>query len=190
MAKWFLTILALLMAVTAAFVVLAVTDVIEPGAWVQAWAERSPQLRPYLQTYRRGQEAGAWIDEQEQRLAVAEQELSQREQELAAAWNTLSQQSVALDARESNITDQLNELEEQRNQLAALQGEEANTMLLADMYSDMRPGDAAAIFERMDEATALAILRVMNPRQSAPIMADMDRDLAARLSQRLKDASP
>ncbi len=190
MTKWILAILALVFAITTAFVILTITGVVQPQPWIESFVEGQPRLRPYLETYRRGLEVEAWLAEQEQLLELEHQDVAQQQDEFNEARQQLAQWEMDLDAREKTLDEAFAQLERQQAELRNAQAEEVNTLLLADMYSEMRPADAAEIFERMDEATALDILRAMDPRRSSPLVAAMNRELAARLSRQLKEVNP
>lgn len=62
---------------------------------------------------------------------------------------------------------------------------------LARLYENMKPEEAVAILNKLDDATVIAILNKMEEGQVAKIMAQFDADRAARISQAmLKGKTP
>ncbi len=187
MLKWVLAVLALFAALAAALVVFTITDVIHPQTWVLSYAEDHPRWSAYLRTYERGQDVEAAMEAKEQKLAAAWDDLETVREELDQQQRELDHRSAALDSREQELENRRQEIEHLRAEVKGLQAEEENISRLADMYSEMRPTEAAAIFERLDLDVALNILRAMNARSSSAIMAELDPDLAAQLSRQLTE---
>jgi flagellar motility protein MotE (MotC chaperone) len=57
------------------------------------------------------------------------------------------------------------------------------------IYQSMSPEDAAAILDRLDDATAMSIFAGMRERQIAAILALMDHDRAVALTRALAGSS-
>lgn len=102
----------------------------------------------------------------------------------------LKQEQIALKAWEK-------ELETQTAELQALQGtlesrwqeiqaaSDEDIKHLAQMYSVMKPDQAATIFNQMDPAFAAGFLRLMNSEQAGLILANMDSKKAYVVSVKL-----
>jgi flagellar motility protein MotE (MotC chaperone) len=56
------------------------------------------------------------------------------------------------------------------------------------LYENMRPGDAATIFNGLDMHVLLEVVRRMNQRKAAPILAAMDPAKARALTAELARA--
>lgn len=72
---------------------------------------------------------------------------------------------------------------------ATVRGDVANGgPALAKIYQGMRPEDAAPIIDRLDDATARAILAGMRERQVGAILAAMSRERAVVLTKLLAES--
>lgn len=113
----------------------------------------------------------------------------------------LSQRRAALDARENDIVmrERLLEAAERRvderiAELSAIQArieglllqrdeeEEAQLQSLVTVYENMRPKDAAAIFERLDQQILVDVASRMREARIAPILAEMQPESAQELT--------
>jgi len=115
----------------------------------------------------------ARLAERRAELDARAAELDLREQLLAAAETRMDERLAELQAIEARIN-------------AAAEAEEAartaELASLVSMYETMRPSDAAAIFDRLDQAVLLRIVTQMNPRKMAPILAAMSPQLAGQIT--------
>ena len=64
-------------------------------------------------------------------------------------------------------------------------GADSDLSLLAGLYSNMKPAQAAAILDKLDVPKAAAILRRLDSRMAGPVLAAMDPGLAAGVTQEL-----
>jgi flagellar motility protein MotE (MotC chaperone) len=62
---------------------------------------------------------------------------------------------------------------------------EENITSLARVYSSMKPAQAAAILDRVDESIAIQILSRMRSRNSAKILGKMNTSVARNISERI-----
>ena len=97
-----------------------------------------------------------------------------------------------LDAAESRIDAKIEDL---RRLQATIEGlikthdDQQSTKMqsLVKIYQNMKPKDAARIFEALDMTTLLSVAELMNERKLAPIMAKMDpnkaKDMTVQLSR-------
>ncbi|PHR82656.1 hypothetical protein [Henriciella sp.] len=109
---------------------------------------------------------------------------------LASDQTTLQTRSAELQQREIDLRAREAELRRQTEELAALQSAvetrwdemtvnaEADIEHLTDMYSAMKPDQAAMIFNQMDPGFAAGFLRLMNSDQAGLILAGMQSDKA------------
>lgn len=117
--------------------------------------------------------------------------------QLASDQARLEAESDNLIARELELQAWEAELDQTRDDLAALQatletrwqdmqafaGEDLNH--LAQMYGAMKPDQAATIFDQMDPGFAAGFLRLLNSEQAGLIMANMESQQAYIVSVRL-----
>lgn len=115
-----------------------------------------------------------------ERLVTRRSELEQYEQELAlrasivdAAEKRIEERSSTLEALEAQISS----LVDQRQEMEA--GQFAS---IVAMYENMRPKDAANIFNNLDMPVLLQVAKTMSPRKMAPILAAMEAPRAQELT--------
>jgi len=53
------------------------------------------------------------------------------------------------------------------------------------MYANMKPKDAARIFDKLEMSVLISVVEQMNTKKMAPIMAKMDSKVAQRLTVHL-----
>ena len=102
------------------------------------------------------------------KLADRKKQLDQREEEL----NKLAEQ---IEKQKAEITDKLNKLEETRVKIStALQEkikvDDTKVETLVQMYSNMKPVQAAKVFETLDEDLVIEILGRMKKKSAADIL--------------------
>ncbi|MDB5536502.1 MAG: hypothetical protein JWQ65_1377 [Devosia sp.] len=105
-----------------------------------------------------------------------EQELVLRSSLVDAAEKKVAERQATLQALE----DQISALVDQRTQMEA--GQFAGIVTL---YQNMKPKDAATIFNTLDIEVLLKVAKLMNPRKMSPIMAAMDPARAQELTVRM-----
>lgn len=118
-----------------------------------------------------------------ERLAERRAELDARAKELEA------RESVALAAEkrlESRLA-QLKLLEAQINDMvrARDEAEAARLKSLVLMYENMKPKDAARVFDRLDMKILVEVTTQINPRKMSDILAQMSAEAAERLTVEL-----
>jgi flagellar motility protein MotE (MotC chaperone) len=122
----------------------------------------------------------------EDRLSQRRDELDQREKELEMRSALLEAAEKRLDER----TAELKALEQKVNKLVDENktAEQQQFVGLVAMYENMKPKDAATIFNQLDMPVLLGVTRAMNPRKLAPVMARMDPMKAKALTDGLAAA--
>lgn len=117
----------------------------------------------------------------EMRRRQAEAEKREREVELREA---------RLNAAETMVRSQMQTLSQMRSeleQLASREGEAASSDIdaLVALYSNMRPQQAAKVFDRLEASRAAVILLRIPDRQAGPILAQMDPQSALAVTQEI-----
>lgn len=121
-----------------------------------------------------------------QQLAVRREAIETREREIAMREGLLK-------AAESRIDKKVQEMKLLQTTVAKLietysEQQAAKMASLVKIYENMKPKDAARIFEELDMDTLLLVAERMKERSLAPIMANMDpgkaRDITVDLSRR------
>ena len=74
---------------------------------------------------------------------------------------------------------------EQKNE-----AEDARLKGLITIYENMKPRDAAKIFNGLDDTVLVAVAAKINPRTMAEILAQMQPDVAQRLTVELASKTP
>jgi len=105
--------------------------------------------------------------------------LSARRAELDAREKELEMRTTLLDAAEKRIEERSAELKAMEEKISKLvddnkTAEQQQFVSLVAMYENMKPKDAATIFNQLDMPVLLGVAKAMNPRKMAPILAKMD----------------
>jgi len=120
-----------------------------------------------------------------QSLARRREELDKRAQEIAA-------REALLTAAEQEVDRKIAELNKLRSELEALLGtqekmEEERIASLVKIYENMKPKEAAAIFNTLDMDILLAVVSRMSERKTSPILASMNTERARLLTIKLAE---
>jgi flagellar motility protein MotE (MotC chaperone) len=127
-----------------------------------------------------------------ERLAERRAELEARAKELEMRESVLLAAEKRLESRIAH----LKQLEAQINEAARIKDEdEANRIKnIITMYENMKPKDAARVFDRLDLRILVEVASQINPRRMSDIMAQMAPEAAERLTvelaSRAKDKPP
>jgi flagellar motility protein MotE (MotC chaperone) len=113
--------------------------------------------------------------------------LNQRRQELEARARELDVRENLLAATEKRIQARLAEIKEAEARINATvhkkdEAEAARFKGLVSMYENMKPKDAAKIFDRLDMRVLLELSAQINPRRMSDILALMSPEVAERLT--------
>jgi len=120
------------------------------------------------------------------------QQLAERRQVLESREQELEIRSGLLAAAESRIDKKVEELKVLRETISGLiktfdAQQDAKLLSLVKIYENMKPKEAARIFEEFEMDTLLEVAERMKERKLAPIMAKMDpekaRDMTVELSR-------
>ncbi len=116
------------------------------------------------------------LQERRQELDTRARELDIRESLIKAAEKRMEGQLTELKATEARITVATQQKDDA--QAARFKG-------IVTMYENMKPRDAAKIFDRLDVAVLLDVASKIEPRKMADILAQMSPDSAQRLTVEL-----
>ena len=116
--------------------------------------------------------------------------LQERRQELDTRARELDIRESLIKAAEKRMEEQLAELKETeaRITVATQQKDDAQAARfkgLVTMYENMKPRDAAKIFDRLDSGVLLDVASKIEPRKMADILAQMSPDSAQHLTVEL-----
>jgi len=116
--------------------------------------------------------------------------LTQRRQELDTRARELDIRESLIKAAEKRIEGQLAELKETEGRIKVETEKKDEAMAarfkgLVTMYENMKPRDAAKIFDRLDAAVLLDVASKIEPRHMADILAQMSPDAAQHLTVEL-----
>lgn len=113
--------------------------------------------------------------------------LGERREEIQQKTRELEMRERLLENAEKRIEGRLNELkgaEEKAAEAAGKKGdsEAAAIRNLVTMYEAMKPKDAARVFDRLAHDVLVPVVKQMNPRKMAEILAVMSPEAAERLT--------
>lgn len=120
------------------------------------------------------------------------QNLTKRRNELDERESELEMKSKVLDATELRITNKVKEMKVLEAELTKVvaqykQQQSGEIKSLVKIYENMKPKDAAAIFNEMDMPILLEVIDKMSERKVAPVLAGMDPRRARDVTQELAE---
>lgn len=150
-----------------------------PEAEMGAEAEAPAETAPF--------ELGDELSRSERELL---RDLSQRRQTLEERAETLDEREALLTVAEQRLEEKMAELEAVRGQIQEMLGtldeqQESQFQSLVGIYENMRPADAAVIFNGLDIDVLINVLDRMREQKSAAIMAGMNPDRARQVTAEL-----
>ena len=118
------------------------------------------------------------------------QQLAERREVLESREQELEIRSGLLSAAESRIDKKVDELKLLQTTIQKLikthdGQQDAQMQSLVKIYENMKPKDAARIFEELDMDTLLLVVERMKERKLAPVMANMDPGKAKEVTVEL-----
>ncbi|MBI1244115.1 MAG: hypothetical protein GC202_03840 [Alphaproteobacteria bacterium] len=107
------------------------------------------------------------------------EDLAKRREEIDKRAAELDQRDAILQAAERRIQQQVDELKKLQSAVESAlakydEQEQARRNSLIKMFQNMKPAEAARIFEQMEMPTLVEIVEAMNERRAAPILAQMN----------------
>jgi len=130
------------------------------------------------------------VAEGEDSQAALLQRLGDRRAELDKREADLDMRTALVEAAQKKLDDRTKELQDLEAKVAALvdekqAAEDAGFKGIVSMYEQMKPKDAAKIFDTLNINVLLKIARAMNPRKVSPILAAMSAAPAQALTTAL-----
>ena len=118
------------------------------------------------------------------------QSLSKRREELERWENNIQIKESALDATQKRIDDKIKQIESMKKQVAMLLAqynsqEDAKIHSLVKIYENMKPADAARIFDEIEMPILLLVIDAMAEKKAAPILAAMNPKKAKQVTVEL-----
>lgn len=147
---------------------------VAPSSTVQSLADRDPT------TFTRAEiELLANLAQRRDQLEQRAREIDLRESLLAAAEKRIDERIAELKKLEGSIKQIVQQYDKQ---------EEQNLQGLVKVYENMKPKDAARIFEKLDANVLLGVVERMKEAKLAAVLADMNpataQDITVRLATR------
>lgn len=180
-----LAVLLLIVSLLTALFVLQVTGLWE---WINPLTRRAaawPVLQPHVEMYRLGREEWRIADMQRRELELIELDLDARARRLDEEARQLARDRNELQLEQNRLTEWEARLEQEQAALQEARDEIASLEQLRELYSSMRPQEAAVILLDMDEAEISRLLADMPPRQAGAILALLPSDKAIAVSRAL-----
>ena len=120
------------------------------------------------------------------------QELAERRTVLDAREQQLEEREVLLKAAEQRLVEKQTELTSTKEEIVALlkqqdKQEKAKIKQLVAIYENMKPKDAANIFNELEMPVLLQVIKNMKERKVAPVIASMSAEKARSLTKELAD---
>lgn len=120
------------------------------------------------------------------------QKLAERREELDRWENDIQLKETVLKATEKRIDEKIMQIEAMKDEVSAMLAqytdkEDAKIRSLVKIYENMKPKDAARIFDEVDMPVLLLVIDKMSERKVAPILAGMDPKKAKELTVELAE---
>ena len=120
------------------------------------------------------------------------QKLAARREQIEMRALEIERRAALLSAAETRIEDRIAELKALQGRIEALlqlrdEQEEAQLRSLVKIYQNMKPKDAARIFEELEMPVLLEVIDRMSERKSAPILAKMKPSKAKSVTVQLAE---
>lgn len=120
------------------------------------------------------------------------QNLSKRREELEQREKDLDMKAKVLEASEKRITDKLAEMKTLQGELGKVlaqynQKQDDQIKSLVKIYENMKPDEAASIFNQLEMPILLEVIGRMSERKVALVLANMDTKRARDVTQELAD---
>jgi flagellar motility protein MotE (MotC chaperone) len=121
--------------------------------------------------------------------------LQQRREEIDTRARELDMRESLIQSAEKRIDSHITELKDVETRIKTEteqknEAEDARLKGLITIYENMKPRDAAKIFNGLDDTVLVAVAAKINPRAMADILAQMQPDVAQRLTVELASKTP
>lgn len=119
-----------------------------------------------------------------QQLAVRRQQVEKRERELEARLGLMRAAEARIDKKVTELQNLRTTIDNQIKKFDEQQ--ETKLQSLVKIYENMKPKDAAKIFEELELETLLEVAERMKERKLAPVMAKMNPEKAREMTVELR----
>lgn len=118
------------------------------------------------------------------------QALAERRDEIERRASRVEEREALLQAAERRIEEKVDDLKALQKRIEVLlkqyeEQTESQYRSLVKIYENMKPKDAARIFEELDMDVLLPVVERMKERKTAPILAEMNADKAKAITTEL-----
>lgn len=130
---------------------------------------------------------------QEESTDATVKELKDQLAKQSANLQAANKQVADQESKMKKLQDDLNAAQQQKRteeQAAQTESYQKEVKKLAQLYSEMSPSKAAAIFDKLTEDETLQMLSIMSSESKVAILEKMDPQKAADISIKLKDVKP
>lgn len=120
------------------------------------------------------------------------QNLTRRREELDRWEKNIEIKEAALDATEKRLDDKIAQIDAMKKEVATLleqynEKEDTKIRSLVKIYENMKPKDAARIFDEVEMPILLLVIDKMSEKKTAPILAEMDPKKAKQITVQLAE---
>ncbi|MDE3016454.1 MAG: hypothetical protein KGI29_05985 [Pseudomonadota bacterium] len=120
------------------------------------------------------------------------QNLAERQEELDIWAKNIQIKEAALNVTEKRIDDKIAQINAMKKEVAAVlsqynEKEDAKIHSLVEIYENMKPKDAARIFDEVEMPILLLVIDKMSEKKAAPILAGMDSGKAKQITVELAE---
>ncbi len=116
------------------------------------------------------------LAERSEKIRMREEKLQKQTLMLKAAQKTLDEKIKQFDLLKKDLEELLKRLDEKQNK---------DLLHLVQMYKDMKPKQAGPIFEKLETPIAIAILKEMDEKKAAKILAAIKPEISKTLTEEL-----
>jgi flagellar motility protein MotE (MotC chaperone) len=148
--------------------------------------------KPASETTAKGVEQDPFESEYNDEEVKVLQSLSKRRDSLDQRERDIEQREKLLQAAEKKVDEKVTEMNKLKGQIENLLADQQKMQderitQLVKIYENMKPKDAANIFNEMDFDVLLGIIDKMSTRKVAPVLAAMDPARAREISARIAE---
>ena len=146
----------------------------------------------------KGAKEQKWPDASDRGVSMSDKrkklykDLAERRKELNKRAEKLQKKKALLQAAEKELDNKYKELKKLRNEIKTLLNEQSKQKQerissLVKIYSGMKAGDAARIFNTLEMEVLVAVMSRMSERNLAPILAEMESEKARQVTMLLAE---
>jgi len=188
--RWLLVCVLLLASLLTSAWMLDAMDVIDSKDIGTSALSRIPLLEEHLAVYRLGTQAQRIIDRQEREAALMQAELAAIRKDLELERASLERERIAIASERAELEQLRLELDQRAADLSSKDHTVADFDRLQRMYAQMRPRDVAPILAELDDTVVARLLAGMAIDRAAAILSELPPERAAVVSIAIGGISP